>query len=57
MTHEMYAAGHPPLPSVELQTFCEEMPQHWQTPRELYDSLTARKIQAATPIFKSTIPA
>jgi len=39
VTHEMYAAGHPPLPPIELQTFCEQMPQHWQTPRELYQSL------------------
>ena len=39
VTHEMYAAGHPPLPSVELQTFCREMPQHWQTPKQLYRSL------------------
>lgn len=30
VTHEMYAAGHPPLPSVELATFSEEMPRHWQ---------------------------
>lgn len=31
VTHEMYAAGHPPLPSIELQTFCEQMPQHWRS--------------------------
>ncbi len=39
VNHEMYAAGHPPLPSIELETFCGEMPQHWQTPRQLYKSL------------------
>ena len=39
VTHEMYAAGHPPLPSFELQTFCELMPQHWRTPAELYQAL------------------
>ena len=30
VTHAMYAAGHPPLPGVELATFSEEMPRHWQ---------------------------
>jgi hypothetical protein len=39
VTHEMYAAGHPPIPSIELQTFCNQMPQHWQTPSELYENL------------------
>lgn len=39
VSHEMYAAGHPPLPSIELQKFCEEMPQHWQTPSQLHESL------------------
>jgi hypothetical protein len=34
ITHEMYAAGHPPLPSFEIATFCDAMPRHWQTPRE-----------------------
>ena len=34
VTHDMYAAGHPPLPAVELRTFIEEMPRHWETPRE-----------------------
>ncbi|NBO91675.1 MAG: hypothetical protein EBV06_05085 [Planctomycetia bacterium] len=34
VTHEMYAAGHPPLPSFELATFSNEMPRHWQLLRE-----------------------
>jgi hypothetical protein len=29
VTHEMYAAGHPPLPSFEIETQLREMPQHW----------------------------
>lgn len=29
VTHQMYAAGHPPLPSFELATFVRQMPQHW----------------------------
>lgn len=30
VTHEMYAAGHPPLPGVELETFASYMPPHWR---------------------------
>jgi hypothetical protein len=30
LTHDMYAAGHPPLPSFEAATFGDEMPRHWQ---------------------------
>jgi hypothetical protein len=29
VTHEMYAAGHPPLPSFELATFSMQEPFHW----------------------------
>lgn len=34
MTHEMYAAGHPPLPSFELNTFIRQQPQHWRFTEE-----------------------
>jgi hypothetical protein len=34
VTHEMYAAGHPPLPSFEIATFAEQSPRHWQYRRE-----------------------
>jgi hypothetical protein len=34
VTHEMYAAGHPPLPSFEAATFSNQMPRHWQYLRE-----------------------
>ncbi len=37
VTHEMYAAGHPPLPPFELGTFMECQPAHWGTP--VYSSL------------------
>ncbi len=29
VTHEMYAAGHPPLPAFEIASFSEQMPRHW----------------------------
>lgn len=31
VTHEMYAAGHPPLPGIEIEAFSEQMPSHWRT--------------------------
>src|SRR5262249_35164963 len=34
VTHAMYAAGHPPLPGVEIATFSDAMPRHWQYARE-----------------------
>lgn len=30
VTHEMYAAGHPPLPGIEIETFTQQMPAHWR---------------------------
>ncbi len=30
VTHEMYAAGHPPLPSIEIESFARQMPLHWR---------------------------
>jgi hypothetical protein len=30
LTHAMYAAGHPPLPGIEISTFSESMPDHWE---------------------------
>lgn len=33
VSHDMYAAGHPPLPSVELHTFSEQMPRKGKTPQ------------------------
>src|SRR5262249_49189324 len=34
VTHAMYGAGHPPLPSVEIATFSAAMPRHWQYLKE-----------------------
>jgi hypothetical protein len=34
VTHEMYAAGHPPLPGFEVGNFSDQMPRHWQYLRE-----------------------
>jgi len=37
VTHEMYAAGHPPLPGIEIESFAEQMPAHWRTLAEKGD--------------------
>jgi hypothetical protein len=34
VTHAMYAAGHPPLPALEVATFSDAQPRHWQYLRE-----------------------
>ncbi len=34
VTHEMYAAGHPPLPGFEVESFARRMPKHWRYLRE-----------------------
>ncbi len=31
LTHDMYAAGHPPLPGFEPETFTNQMPVHWRS--------------------------
>jgi hypothetical protein len=44
VTHEMYAAGHPPLPSIEVATFSDQQPRHWQIVREKDEAI--RKVLA-----------
>jgi hypothetical protein len=34
LTHAMYAAGHPPLPSFEAASFSNAQPRHWEYLRE-----------------------
>lgn len=36
VTHEMYVAGHPPLPNFELHTFLAGMPPHWRDLKTTY---------------------
>ena len=38
VTHAMYAAGHPPLPSIEVATFGDQIPRHWRTLQEKRDN-------------------
>lgn len=55
VTHRMYAAGHPPLPSVELNTFVNAMPRHWRSHDELYDKLAG--YEKRSEYFAASIPA
>lgn len=34
VTHAMYAAGHPPLSSIEVGSFMRQMPGHWRSIQE-----------------------
>jgi hypothetical protein len=43
VTHEMYAAGHPPLPGFEIITFSAAMPRHWETLADKYQRLGGLK--------------
>jgi hypothetical protein len=38
VTHDMYAAGHPPLPPFEIGTFMESQPMHWGDPAGGYSN-------------------
>lgn len=42
VTHEMYAAGHPPLPAFELSSFIAQMPRHWRYTDEKSDKALKR---------------
>ncbi|MFL5242033.1 MAG: multiheme c-type cytochrome [Gemmataceae bacterium] len=39
LTHEMYAAGHPPLPGFDTCKFSDAMPRHWEMIREKPEKL------------------
>ena len=42
LTHAMYAAGHPPLPGIEVAFFNEEEPRHWQYLRQKPEAIQRR---------------
>ena len=35
VTHGMFAAGHPPLPPIEIAQFTKNQPQHWRDSRDV----------------------
>jgi hypothetical protein len=55
VTHDMYAAGHPPLPGIELATFQEAQAPHWHRPKEipLLNNVAAKDIKGLLDSFKA----
>ncbi|MCS6863523.1 MAG: multiheme c-type cytochrome [Gemmataceae bacterium] len=53
VTHEWYAAGHPPLPPFDLVAFTREQPRHWGLPAELpyFQKLLKKDPKKAEAIF------
>jgi Cytochrome c554 and c-prime len=47
VTHEMYAAGHPPLLPFEPVTFSRDQPMHWRPPEQVdyFNSLDANDVK------------
>jgi hypothetical protein len=43
VTHEMYAAGHPPLPSIQVPNFSEAIPRHWEYLGEKFKNINLGK--------------
>jgi hypothetical protein len=42
LEHRFYAAGHPPLPGLELETFSQELPTHWKKRARTEDEAARR---------------
>ncbi|TVP98958.1 MAG: hypothetical protein EA381_11140 [Planctomycetaceae bacterium] len=57
VTHAMYAAGHPPLPNFELETFCRSMPRHWRDDREQVEAFTLAAFPGKDAYFQANFPA
>ena len=50
ISHEMYAAGHPPLQGLEVASFIAEMPRHWLSSNETQDPLELKKTPTASAV-------
>ena len=46
ITHEMYAAGHPPLPAFEMEAFSAALGRHWKRVWEKSPAIQQRAAQA-----------
>ena len=60
VTHAMYAAGHPPLPGIEISRFEDSMPAHWRQVREKpeyeYRDEFVRENYSGTMDLQKTLP-
>jgi hypothetical protein len=53
LTHAMLAAGHPPLPGIEVFTFSQAMPRHWEYLGEKLKRLGKMKPEVQKAIRRS----
>lgn len=51
ITHEMYAAGHPPLPGIEIESYAQQMPRHWRYLDEKIADARAKRTEGEDPPF------
>jgi hypothetical protein len=53
VTHEMFAAGHPPLPPFDAMAYMREQPRHWGLPRQMeyLKALTVADPETAWKVF------
>ena len=53
VTHDMYAAGHPPLPPLDLIAYTREQPRHWGLPSEMpyLKNLAEKHAKTAADVF------
>lgn len=56
ITHAMYAAGHPPLPSFELETYCRSLPRHWRDETEQLQAFAEARYPQAANYFAMNYP-
>jgi hypothetical protein len=63
VTHAMFAAGHPPLPPIEIATFSRNEPKHWrdakdvpafQHPSEFKPPINLKNYHAENAAFQQT---
>ena len=54
VTHEMYAAGHPPLPGLEVASYSEQMPRHWEYLGEKTPEARKLILRQESPEFERT---
>ncbi len=52
VTHDMYVAGHPPLPGFDLQQFSDAMPRHWRDHRDAIQVM--RNLAEDTKLLKAS---
>jgi mono/diheme cytochrome c family protein len=56
LSHAMYAAGHPPLPNFEMETFCRSMPRHWRSESEQLEAFQEANYPGKEAYFAVNFP-